>query len=288
MDFLDYREKLGISFNDKEKYKYLQTRLSNFLNTESCFSPALRISEIEYINFCNTVGIEVDYKYVDSYLQMAETERFKHCRDIILSKNNIYDLLAYYIAFVNSYEQENCESNALRPCRKIFIDILCMNLLEAHIQYDIFNNNGEYYIFPKGVPELDQALVSEPLTWLHLFPSAEVAWVKALKAYAGVTVENASEVADQFRKTLETFLQSFFSSEKSLENLISEYGKYLEGVGIPGEIRNNFEKLLKQYCDYMNNYAKHHDKASINILEYIMYQTGNIMRLLLTLKMKNE
>ena len=34
----------------------------------------------------------------------------------------------------------------------------------------------------------------------------------------------------------------------------------------------------------MNNYAKHHDKTSINVLEYIMYQTGNIIRLLITLK----
>jgi len=36
--------------------------------------------------------------------------------------------------------------------------------------------------------------------------------------------------------------------------------------------------------NFMNGYAKHHDKASKKVLEYIMYQTGNIIRLLVTLK----
>lgn len=34
----------------------------------------------------------------------------------------------------------------------------------------------------------------------------------------------------------------------------------------------------------MNGYAKHHDKTELNVLEYLMYQTGNIIRLLITLK----
>ena len=38
----------------------------------------------------------------------------------------------------------------------------------------------------------------------------------------------------------------------------------------------------------MNNYAKHHNKTSRNVLEYIMYQTGNIIRLLITLKQEEN
>ena len=34
----------------------------------------------------------------------------------------------------------------------------------------------------------------------------------------------------------------------------------------------------------MNGYAKHHDKTELNVLEYLMYQTGNIISLLITLK----
>ena len=38
----------------------------------------------------------------------------------------------------------------------------------------------------------------------------------------------------------------------------------------------------------MNNYAKHHNKTSKNVLEYIMYQTGNIIRLLITLNQEEH
>ena len=64
----------------------------------------------------------------------------------------------------------------------------------------------------------------------------------------------------------------------------SEYGDYLKEKGVPSELSNNFEKLLDLYTKYINNYAKHHDKTSKNVLEYIMYQTGNLIRLLITLK----
>ena len=64
----------------------------------------------------------------------------------------------------------------------------------------------------------------------------------------------------------------------------SIYGNYLFKAGIPKEIASNFETLLQTYCNFMNGYAKHHDKTELNVLEYLMYQTGNIIRLLITLK----
>ena len=109
-----------------------------------------------------------------------------------------------------------------------------------------------------------------------------------MKDYANLTDDNASDVADKFRKALERFLQEFFGKTKSLENLKSEYGAYLKARGVPSEISNNFETLQKSYTDFMNNYAKHHNKTSRNVLEYIMYQTGNIIRLLITLKQEEN
>lgn len=49
-------------------------------------------------------------------------------------------------------------------------------------------------------------------------------------------------------------------------------------------ISGNFETLLQAYTSFMNNYAKHRDATSNRLLEYLMYQTGNIIRLLITLK----
>lgn len=131
---------------------------------------------------------------------------------------------------------------------------------------------------------MDDALVSQPLEWLKQYPESEKAWVKALKSYADATEANASDVADLFRKTLETFFREFFKGNKSLENYKKDYGDYLKGKGIPTEISNNLETLLQAYTNFINNYAKHRDATSDKVLEYLMYQTGNIIRLLITLE----
>ena len=58
---------------------------------------------------------------------------------------------------------------------------------------------------------------------------------------------------------------------KALESNKSIYGNYLSKAGVPKEIASNFETLLQTYCNFMNGYAKHHDKTELNVLEYLMY-----------------
>ena len=79
------------------------------------------------------------------------------------------------------------------------------------------------------------------------------------------------------------YLERLFKSSKSLENIKSEYGSYMKNKGVPTELRNNFETLLQSYTNFMNGYAKHHDKTSKDVLEYIMYQTGSLIRFIITL-----
>ena len=131
---------------------------------------------------------------------------------------------------------------------------------------------------------MDDALVSEPLEWLADYPESRKAFVKALKEYSETTPDNASDIADKFRKTLENFFQEYFGGNKSLENYKNAYGTYLKSQGVPKEVSGNFETLLQAYTSFMNNYAKHRDATSNRLLEYLMYQTGNIIRLLITLK----
>lgn len=57
----------------------------------------------------------------------------------------------------------------------------------------------------------------------------------------------------------------------------------MKGKGVPKEISSNSETLLQAYANFMNAYAKHKDATSNNVLEYIMYQTGNVIRLIITL-----
>ena len=135
---------------------------------------------------------------------------------------------------------------------------------------------------------MDSALVSQPLSWLSQYPKAHTAYVKALKEYSEASPDNASDIADKFRKTLETFLREFFGNNAPLEKNKVEYGRYLKSRGVPAEITGNMETLLQAYANFMNGYAKHQDATSLNVLEYLMYQTGNIIRLLITLKQEEK
>ena len=123
--------------------------------------------------------------------------------------------------------------------------------------------------------------MSDNLLWLKKYPETEKAWGDALRAYSNGA--DPSDVADKFRRTLERFFQNFFESDKALEQLKPDYGRYLRTHNIPGEIAGNLETVIQQYFNFMNNYAKHHDRTANEVLEYIMYQTGNIIRLLIKL-----
>ena len=270
MKYVDYREKLGLGFNDADKTKMLFNKIIEFLkkaNNDYTLIDALFGNEDAEYFFFQMVG---------------ETTCCNDYRDIINSfykETSIAGIISKFIVLVNLSTPEGSE---------FLVGLLKKYLESLNIAYELIKDEDGYFIFPKGAKELDYALVSEPLEWLSEYPQTQKEWIEALKVYSSLTDDNASDVADKFRKALERFLQEFFGKTKSLENLKSEYGAYLKARGVPSEISNNFETLQKSYTDFMNNYAKHHNKTSRNVLEYIMYQTGNIIRLLITLKQEEN
>lgn len=277
MDWIDYREKLGIGFSDERKVRLFYSQMSIALD----FVIASKYSDVtpgEYYTFCYETGAQFDMKLMNDSPGSA---RLLECIRIIRGHENFFaDYLSYYVWFMNCLDERKFGAWNRKKARELLVRCL----KETHIPYDLLEDNGKVFVFPKGAAELDNALVSEPLEWLSEYPSSRTAFVKALKEYANATPENASEIADKFRKCLETFFQEFFATDKSLENCKSEYGSYLKGHGIPAEISGNLESVLQAYTNFMNSYAKHHDRANLNVLEYLLYQTGNIIRLLITLK----
>lgn len=276
MDWLDYRDALGIGFSDYDKVRFFMTKIFNLIDDDSD-STRNQISGDEYFRFCNTTG--------SKYLQIYPGDGYSEILKILKANSqSLQNFLAYYIAFVNCQEDNQYK----RMKRENYKNILCNMLYESHISYDLKEDKDGYFVFPRGAKELDDALVSQPLEWLKDYPSARIAWIKVLKDYSDATEETASDVADKFRKALEAFFQEFFGGQKSLENYKSDYGKYLKEQGVPKEISGNFETLLQSYTQYINSYAKHRNATSDKVLEYIMYQTGNIIRLLITLKQEEQ
>ena len=209
-------------------------------------------------------------------IQKNRVKRLSIVKDITYV-DDIREFLAKYSVLLHLIKENQQEYRNLG-------DMLRHNLTEARIPYELLEDDDGLFVFPKGAQEMDNALVSEPLSWLQTYPKSHTAFTKALKEYSEATASNASDVADKFRKTLETFLREFFNNSAPLEKNKVEYGRYLKSRGVPAELTGNMETLLQAYANFMNGYAKHQDATSVNVLEYIMYQTGNIIRFLITLK----
>lgn len=269
MHWVDYREKLGIGFTDAEKFKLLQVKMINLLEVTEYKIPYENDS---YFPFCIMVGIPY-YKPIHPISKISE----------ILSNVNssIEEFLAIYMAFVNTFVENKYSELGNR---EVLINMLTNMMRQTKIDYEVQKDEeeNEYFIFPKGAPELDDALVSAPLEWLCDYPTAHKTYTIALKQYS--EGEYIRDVADNFRKTLEAFLQEFFGNNSNLDANINVTGKYLKAQGADKEISDVLVKLIELYKKLNDKIAKHNDKVDEKFLEFLMYQTGLFIRMLIVVK----
>ena len=275
MTYQDYRKILGLNFSDEEKVKRFLGKA--YIGFAESIAHDTFLSAEEFNNFCFNAGIKVIPEYYSPY-----AERSKVVFDFLKQETDDLNRFLYFFTLLLNASKANS------PERAHWQNTFTYWASESELAFEFLEDGEKVFILSRGAKELDDALVSQPLEWLKGYPLAHKAFIKALKDYSSATEETASEVADSLRKALETFFQEFFNNSKSLENYKSEYGDYLKSHGIPAEIANDFNKLLDSFTNYNNNYAKHHDKSSINVLEYLLYQTGNIIRFLITLKKEDK
>ena len=188
----------------------------------------------------------------------------------------ISKLVAYYVAFVNTQDDASqTHKDELINELKGFLEDLC-------IPYETTTDEDGIFIFPKGAMELDDALVSQPLEWLSDYPQAQKTFVIALRQYSeGIYIR---DVADNLRKALETFLQEFLGNNKNLETNKNEICRYLGEQGIDAGISGLFQPLINAYKNINDRIAKHNDAVDKKLLEFLLYQTGVLIRMVIVVK----
>lgn len=279
MDWIDYREKLGIGFDDKEKSRLFYSRMSNILDElENDYD--IRVTAPEYRNFCMDTGTRLDLSLLGSF---QDRERFIDCVRIIRDHETILTAyLAYFVWFINSLSDDKERTWN----RQAFKKMLLNHLKEAHIQFELLEDDNKVFVFPKGAAEFDDALVSEPLEWLRDYPLAHKTFVIALKQYSdGIYIR---DVADNLRKALEAFLQEFLGNEKNLETNKKEICRYLGEQGVDPGITGLFQPLINAYKNINDKIAKHNDAVDAKLLEFLLYQTGVLIRMVLSVKQAQD
>lgn len=278
MDWIDYRERLGLDFYDENKYQYFSAKIFNALHIFAENYHSGYLGKDEYYAFCNLTGTPIDNRYSQGH------ERLKHCLSVIGQAPSLNEFIAYYIALINSIDEET--DGIWHWTRSDLSDLLCNALSESHIPFDLLKDNDEFFIFPKGAKELDDALVSEPLEWLSNYPGARKTFVIALRQYSdGIYIR---DVADNLRKALETFLQEFLGNRKNLETNKNEICRYLDTQGVDASISGLFHQLINTYKNTNDRTAKHDDAVDKRLLEFLLYQTGILIRMAITIKMSKN
>lgn len=278
MDWLDYREKLGIGFSDEEKGKLFIGKVQNFIYSAS----RCPFEEQDEMNFCNEIGC-ASLCNSDSVFNMLDLDTPVGLKRswLYLEKHtdDALDFLAHMIALINTYGGKKGD-------RDIILNTVKRALDESHISYDIFQEGKKYFIFPKGAKELDDALVSEPLEWLKDYPNAQKTYIIALKQYSeGIYIR---DVADNLRKALEAFLQEFLGNSKNLETNKNEICKYLGEQGVDAGVSGLFQPLINAYKNINDRIAKHNDAVDKKLLEFVLYQTGVLIRMVLSVKQEEK
>ena len=279
MDWIDYREKLGIGFDDEEKTKLFYNRMSNLFDVLISDTDAF-VTVVEYHDFCMDTGTRLNLNILEHY---QDYERFKACVHIIQKHETVFtDYLAYFVWFINSLSDDKERTWN----RQAFKKMLLYHLKEAHIQFELLEDDNKVFVFPKGAVELDNALVSEPLEWLKDYPLAHKTFVIALKQYSdGIYIR---DVADNLRKALEAFLQEFLNNTKNLETNKNEICRYLGEQEVDAGISGLFQPLINAYKNINDKIAKHNDAVDAKLLEFLLYQTGVLIRMVLSVKQAQD
>lgn len=275
MDWLDYREALGIGFSDLEKSKYFFNKIFNFLQT--VYYSENQITTDEYFEFCNTTGNVFCGKDMCGY-RLIMFSLFQSQESI----NPLNHFLSYYVAFINC-QKDNPNK---KYKREDYVKLLRKMLDESRIPYDLKTIEDKCFLFPKGAKELDDALISQPLEWLNEYPKARKIFCTALKQYSDG--EYIRDAADNFRKALEEFLQEFLENEKNLETNKTEICKYLGQQGIDAGVSGLFHPLINAYKNINDRIAKHNDLVDKRLLEFLLYQTGILIRMVISIKKQKE
>lgn len=172
--------------------------------------------------------------------------------------------------------------NAMLDYIKFILDEACE--MSPTVGMRLVVLDGNYALVPYGAGVLDESLVDANLVWLEAYPDAAKAFLDALQTYGEGDRSRYRNVLDNLRFALEQVLKGVLGNSKSLENQKSVLLPWLKQKGVHEQTVNLFQAVLfGPYSHFQNNAVKHAAEYSEKEVEFYIYQTGTLLRLLLTL-----
>lgn len=141
---------------------------------------------------------------------------------------------------------------------------------------------GTVELHRAGAKLLDTEVITADLHWLIKFPKVASLFNRALNLFQTFdgSDEQARNIYDQLRVSLEALLQAILDNKKTLDNNKSSICDWLKTKGAHPNVVKIFGQLISQFDDFMND-PKHGRVYQPNDLEFMLYLTGILMRAIL-------
>jgi hypothetical protein len=166
---------------------------------------------------------------------------------------------------------------------EIVREIRRLSVLTPSASFEIYRKGKQVIVYPYGDQFLDRGIIDSALSGLEDYPEVAGHFEKALKIYQSGETSQYRNLLDNLRFALEQLLKKILKNQKSLENQNNHLLPWLREKGLHSQVVNLYGKLLSTYQDYQNDAVKHNEAFSLDEVEFMIYLTGNFMRLILQL-----
>ena len=208
----------------------------------------------------------------------------------LYSRDIPYTLSDYRLKNKNGEEARN-KRTALEENLKVFSPQEQYIIIRDLCNHDTLKNNQavkslalklqeDYgHLAPKEdiTEEINQE-IEETQHYLDSYPKVLKVYNEALQKFRNKDKQLFRNLLDDARLALELMLKSILSNNKSLDNQLSDLGKWVKERGGTPEFRNMFQKILEYYSKYQNEHIKHNDDVVEKEVSYIFEQTTLFLR----------
>ena len=135
------------------------------------------------------------------------------------------------------------------------------------------SQKGYVILYPKGEKVLDNELVNQTLSFLD--KKSNKHFEEALKFYQN---KKHKESAERLRQSVEEFLRYKLQNTKGLPENLKAFQLTLKTTNNSPQIRNVIFQVFNYLDQYFNAHSKHGDNVNEVENEFLIYQTGLLLR----------
>lgn len=217
----------------------------------------------------------------NSFNKFELKDLYKYLLKLDLNKDADFNTFLWYLEITLNYDFD------IYIEQLVLVNKISEALKLSNANIKILKNGDNYELYPIRVDFLDETLIFDNLVWLNKYEVAKEHFSNAIKMEQ--KEKNYRNIVDELRFSLENFFQQIFNNKKTLENQKNNIGVYLKTNGISTNISNMYIKLFDLYTTYNNDNAKHGDNIKNQEIDYLIYLTGNFIRLIIQIEeSKNE